>query len=257
LIRLAIRVRPDRAEIALAELLPVLGGGAEERAVDGCVEYATYGLAGELPADDEIRALAPDVVAIGRSPVAEGWERRWHEFLRPVRVGALVIRPPWLDGSASDMVIDPGDWFGAGGHPTTRLCLALLQELPAGGALCDWGAGSGVLAVAAARLGWDPVTAIEVEQGALEAIRGNAARNGVAVEARRGDVTLEPPWAPTVVANLPKPVLLAAAAARARPGGRVIAAGMLAGEADEVVAAFGLRESRRAEEDGWAAVVLT
>ena len=66
-----------------------------------------------------------DVVS---EPVPDGWERRWHEYLRPVRAGALVVRPPWVDGAADDLVIDPGVHFGAGTHPTTRLCLELLQE---------------------------------------------------------------------------------------------------------------------------------
>jgi ribosomal protein L11 methyltransferase len=248
LIRLAIRVRADRAEVALADLLPILGAGAEEREVDGGVEYALYGLEAELPRVDEIRALT-DVVEVRTEPVADGWEQRWHEFLRPVRVGDLVVRPPWIDGDPCDLVIDPGVYFGAGTHATTRLCLRLLLDEEPGGALCDWGAGTGVLAIAAARLGWDPVTAVEVEPRAIEVIRANAERNGVAVEAVAGDA---PVVAPTVVANLPKPVLLGAA----RRVPRLIASGFLAGDADEVVAAFGMRAARRLEEDGWAAVVL-
>jgi ribosomal protein L11 methyltransferase len=248
LIRLAIRVRADRAEQALADLLPILQAGAEEREIDGLVEYAVYGHEAELPRLDDIRALT-DVVEVRTEPVAGGWERRWHEFLRPVRVGDLVVRPPWIDGDPGDLVIDPGVYFGAGTHATTRLCLRLLlAEEPRGG-LCDWGAGTGVLAIAAARLGWDPVTAVEVEPGAIEVIRANAARNGVTVEAVAGDA---PVAAPTVVANLPKPALLGAA----RPVPRLIASGFLAAEADEVVAAFRMREVRRLEEDGWAALVL-
>ena len=245
MIRLGIRVRADRAEAALAQL-PILEAGAEEREVDGDVEYSVY--VEEPPPIEHIRAL-PDVLEVRTEAVADGWETRWHEFLRPVRVRDLVVRPPWIDGAPGDLVIDPGELFGAGTHATTRLCLELLQEVPAGGALCDWGAGTGVLAIAAARLGWDPVTAVEVEPGAIEVIRANAARNGVAVEAVAGAV---PVAAPTIVANLPKPVLLEAA----RPAQRVIAAGMLAHEVEEVVAAFGMRERRRAEADGWAAVVL-
>ena len=257
MIRLAIRVRADRAEVALADLLPILGAGAEEREVDGGVEFSTY--VDEPPPLDEIHALT-DVVDVRTEPVADGWETRWHEFLRPVRVGGLVVRPPWIDGEADDLVIDPGVFFGAGSHATTRLCLRLLLDEEPGGALCDWGAGTGVLAIAAARLGWDPVTAVEVESGALEVIRANAARNGVAVEARAADLRAGPPLAATVVANLPKPVLLEVAAAAAhdssRSRTRLIVAGMLASEADEVAGAFRLPERRRLEEDGWAAVVL-
>ncbi len=251
MIRLAIRVRADRAEMALADLLPVLSAGAEERALDDCVEYALYGLPGELPGGDEIRALAGDaVLEVRTEPVPEGWERRWHAYLRPVRVGSLVVRPPWIDGADDDLVIDPGTYFGAGTHATTRLCLELLQTCEPGGPLCDWGAGTGVLAVAAARLGWSPVTAVELEEGV---IRANAERNGVDVGVVAGDLRDEAPWAPTIVANLPRPLLLQLAPARPA---RFVLSGFLAGEADEIVAAFGLREERRLEADGWAAVVL-
>jgi ribosomal protein L11 methyltransferase len=259
LIRLAIRVRADRAEPALVELLPILGAGAEEREVDGDVEYSIY--VDELPPIEHIRALT-DVLDVRTEPVPDGWQRRWHEFLRPVRVRDLVVRPPWIDGAPDDLVIDPGEFFGAGTHATTQLCLELLLDEEPGGALCDWGAGTGVLAIAAARLGWAPVTAVEVELGAIDVIRANAARNGVAVEARAQDLRIGPPWAPTIVANLPKPVLLdVASAVHGSHDGvpaarRLIVAGMLAGEVDEIVAAFGMREVRRLEADGWAAVVL-
>jgi len=263
LVRLGIRVRADRAETALAQLLPILHAGAEERDIDGAIEYALYGAEGELPRPDEIRALAGDaLVGLRVEPVEAGWDVRWHEHLRPVRAGGMVVRPPWIEGSPDDLVIDPGRFFGAGTHATTRLCLELLQACAPGGALCDWGAGSGVLAVAAARLGWGPVTAIEIEPAAFEVIRANAARNGVEVEARALDLCAGAPWAPTVVANLPKPVLLEIAGRLDRlahdqaPATRIVASGMLAGEADEVAAAFGLYERRRLEADGWAAVVL-
>ena len=234
LLRLGIRVRADRAEVALAQLLPILHGGVEERALDGVVEYALYSAEHELPAVEEVRALAGDaLLEVRAEPVDDGWDVRWHEHLRAVRARDLVVRPPWIDGSRDDLVIDPGTLFGAG---------------------------TGVLAIAAARLGWEPVTAVDLDPAALDVIRANAARNGVEVEAIAGDVRVGAPWAPTVVANLPKPVLLDAA----RPDRgvvdlpeRIIAAGMLAKDAGEVAAAFApLRERRRLEDDGWAALVL-
>ena len=183
LVRLGIRVRADRAEVALAQLLPLFAAGVEERELDGDVEFSLYAPRGELPAVDEIRALAGDaVVDVVSEPVPDGWERRWHEFLRPVRVGSLVVRPPWLDGAADDLVIDPGVFFGAGTHATTQLCLQLLQDEKPGGPLCDWGAGTGVLAIAAARLGWEPVLAVEVQPRAIEQISLNAMANHVAVD---------------------------------------------------------------------------
>ena len=214
----------DRAELALADLLPILGAGAEERELDGVVEYALYAPAGELPRADDIRALAGDAVLdVSIEPVPAGWERRWHEFLRPVRVGELVIRPPWIEGGADDLVIDPGVFFGAGTHATTRLCLALLLDSEPGGPLCDWGAGSGVLAVAAARLGWDPVTAVEVDPGALEFILANALRNDVTVKPKWLNLAATPaPWAPTVTANLTRELLLDVAQVAERPPERLL-----------------------------------
>jgi ribosomal protein L11 methyltransferase len=261
IVRLGIRVRADRAEVALAGLLPILQAGAEERELDGDVEYSLYAPPGELPQLDEIRTLAGDaLVDVVSEPVADGWERRWHEFLRPVRVGSLVVRAPWAEGGPNDLLIDPGVCFGAGTHATTRLCLRLLLDAPQRGGLCDWGAGTGVLAVAAARLGFAPVTAVEIDPGALEVILRNAALNGVAVTAERLDLGRTPaPWAPVVTANLTRELLLTAAAVIERPPERLLATGMLRDEVDAVAAAFarlGLREHRRIEEGEWAAVVL-
>jgi ribosomal protein L11 methyltransferase len=200
--------------------------------------------------------------------VPGGWERRWHEHLRPVDVTAggrrVRVRPPWLpgerDGEALDLVVDPGDSFGAGGHPTTQLCLELMLELEPGGALSDWGAGSGVLALAAARLGWDPVSAVELDAGALRAIRANVAANGVALGVHRVDLrTTAAPWAPTACANLTFDLHLRVAAALERPPERLIASGVLAARADELAAAYaphGLRETARRLRAEWAGLLL-
>src|SRR6185295_17444929 len=107
-----------------------------------------------------------------------------------------------------DVVIDPGQAFGTGAHHTTRLCLELLLELDPDGALADWGCGSGVLAIAAARLGWDPVLACDWEAASVEATRENAVVNGVpGIAVERLDLRRdEGPWAPVVVANLIRPL---------------------------------------------------
>ncbi len=122
-------------------------------------------------------------------------------------VGRLAVRPPWIAGRDDDLVIEPGVSFGAAAHPTTQLCLELLQELPHG-PLADWGCGSGVLAIAAARLGFAPVVAIELDPAAASLARENAARErGGRARCVTGDVTREAPWAPTIVANLTLPLL--------------------------------------------------
>jgi ribosomal protein L11 methyltransferase len=260
LVRLGIRVRAEQAEVTLANLLPLLGAGAEERDLGGSVEYAVYLPEGELPPPEAVRALGGEgVLGTITEPVQEGWERRYLEHLRPVRAGALTIRPPWLEGSLEDIVIDPDTTFGAGTHESTRLSLELLQRLEPAGALCDWGAGSGVLAIAAARLGWRPVTALELDPDAATVIAANARANGADVEVRAPfDLLAEqPPWAPTVLANL-TPVLHREVATRIeRPPERLIAAGFLARYADDVAPLYApLGEADRAVEGEWAAVSL-
>ena len=268
LVRLGIRVRRERAEQALGALLPLLAAGTEETEPEpGVVEYALYAPAAELPRDDEIRALAgDDVVGVVRREVAPGWERRWHEHLRPVEVAAgarrLRIRPPWSpaggDDGALELVIDPGEQFGAGTHPTTQLCLELLAEAEPGGALCDWGAGSGILAVAAARLGFGPVSAVEHAPGAAALIAANAAANGVRVDVTEADLTAgEPPWAPTVTANVPLEVLERVPIGRVPE--RLIVSGVLADRVDGLALALGrhgLAEAERRIHGDWGAVVL-
>jgi ribosomal protein L11 methyltransferase len=166
-----------------------------------------------------------------------------------------------VEGDGIDVVIDPGQAFGTGSHHSTRLCLELLLELEPGGALADWGCGSGVLAIAAARLGWDPVLACDSEPVAVEATRANAAANGVpGISATRCDLRREQgPWAPVVVANLVRPLLLDVAALMTRPPERLIVSGLLRQEAGEVAAAFarhGLREATRRDGGDWSALLL-
>jgi ribosomal protein L11 methyltransferase len=123
------------------------------------------------------------------SDVDEDWIDRWRQFHKPVRVGGLWVGPPWEqpDADAVAVVIDPGRAFGTGGHPTTRLCLELLEAEERGSVL-DVGCGSGVLSIAAAKLGFAPVLAFDFDPQAVEATERNAADNGVAVDVRRADL---------------------------------------------------------------------
>ena len=277
MIRLAVRVARARAEPVLAELLALVPAGLEERDVDDdTVEYALYGAPGELPDVGELRAVAGGaLVDVSTSEVADGSD--WRDWHRPLDVGPLRIRPPWEPArpGALDVVIDPGQAFGTGAHPSTRLTLALLAELPRGGPLADWGCGSGILSVAAARLGFDPVLACDHEREAVAATLAAAAANGVpaatspgdgagagahGIVVARCDLRHSPgPWAPTVVANLVRPLLLEVAALMERPPERLIASGLELDEVDDVVAAFarhGLGLQARRDGDGWSAILL-
>jgi ribosomal protein L11 methyltransferase len=115
--------------------------------------------------------------------VTEGWEDAWRAFHHGVRVGRCWVGPPWEEppAGAVAVVIDPGRAFGTGAHATTRLCLELLQEVEPT-SLLDVGCGSGVLSVAAAKLGFAPVSAIDLDEVALETARANAAANGAVVD---------------------------------------------------------------------------
>jgi ribosomal protein L11 methyltransferase len=282
-IRLAVRVARDRAEIALSELLELQPSGVEEVELDdGSIEYAVYGAPGELPSLPNLRAaVGPALVEISTREVADDWAERWKRFHHPITVSdpdgrpRLRVRPPWSEpdpGVALDVVIDPGQAFGTGAHPSTRLSLSLLVELAhrglARGALCDVGCGSGVLAIAGARLGWTPVVAVDHESESVSATTANAAVNGVHVDVSGLDLRRQaPPRAPTMVANLLRPLLLDLAAALAASPGEeppprtLIASGLLHHEVDEVAGAFGeragLHERRRCSDGEWSALLLS
>jgi ribosomal protein L11 methyltransferase len=247
----------------LAALLELAPGGVEQVDGHGFVEYAVYGAPGELPSFPAGAAEVGGVrVAVRGEPVADDWAERWKRFHQPVLVGDRVfVRPPWVAPrpGAVDLVIDPGQAFGTGAHPTTRLSLELLLELEPEGSFADLGCGSGVLAIAAARLGFAPVAAVDNETAALEAARGNAAANGVNFDRlERLDLrSARPPPARTVAANLMRPLLLHLAELPGERPHALIVSGLLDGEASEVAAAFApLRERRRLSAQGWSAVLL-
>jgi len=239
-----VRVPSEAGEEARARMVDLFPEGFEEREDDGVLELAAY-----TDDEGETRARAAfDTVAT--TPVEPGWEDRWREFHRPVRIGPLWIGPPWEtpDPEALAVVIDPGQAFGTGAHATTRLCLELLLDLePA--SLVDLGCGSGVLAIAAAKLGFDPVTALDADPVAVEAARANAHANEVRITVEQADVLAdELPEGDVVVANIEL-------AAVERLAGRVrapvfVAAGYLA--SDRLTPA-GWRSTARLERDGWAA----
>lgn len=268
MIRLAVRCAPEQAERVLAELLVLAPGGVEEDEGDGYVEYAIYGAPGEVPELGELPAVVDGApIEVSTEEIPDDWTDRWRDFHKPVVIGdRIVVAPSWEEAPGDELtriVVDPGQAFGTGAHPTTRMCLELLIELADGadaGPLADWGTGSGVLAIAAAKLGFGPVIACDHEVAALDAAAENAAANGVDLELERRNLRAEPaPPAPVATANLTAPVLLEVAARLSQPPDRLICSGLLHRETDEVAEAFaehGLAERRRLSNGDWSALLL-
>ncbi len=205
MIRLAVRCAPDQAELVLAELTVLAPNGVEEERGPGYVEFAIYGGEGELPELGEIDAVVgAGQVEVTATEIPDDWADRWRDFHKPVLVGGrLWLRPSWEPphDDAIDLVVDPGQAFGTGAHPTTRLCLQFLLELEeageAHGPLTDLGTGSGVLAIAASKLGWGPVEGYDHEPPALEAAAANASANGVHLALQRANLRETLPQPPT------------------------------------------------------------
>jgi ribosomal protein L11 methyltransferase len=265
-IRLAIRAPVADAELVLAALLELAPSGVEQ--VDGSdtVEFAVYGTPGELPELDPGEAEVGGIrVVVSGEEVPDDWAERWKRFHSPVLVAdRLYVRPPWEEApirpGVIDLEIDPGRAFGTGAHATTRLCLELLADLDGNGSFCDLGCGSGVLAIAAAKLGYGPVEAVDSDRLAVDATNLNARDNGVALDVvRRANLREEgPPHADVVAANLMRPLLLQVAKLIDHRPDALILSGLLDDEADEVAAAFApLQERRRLSDRGWTALLLT
>jgi ribosomal protein L11 methyltransferase len=225
-----------------ARFLELAPEGFEERDVDDAVELTAFG-------DAAARVVAAFPHA-RTGEVAAGWEERWREFHRPVRIGSLWIGPPWspVPPDAVAVVIDPGRAFGTGAHATTRLCLELLLREERA-SLLDVGCGSGVLAIAAAKLGHAPVIAVDADGSAVTATRANARYNGVSVEARLVDAVADAlPAADLAVANI---ALDTVQAISGRLGvARAITSGYRASDPPGL---DGFRHLARLELDGWAA----
>jgi ribosomal protein L11 methyltransferase len=229
--------------------------------------------------DEALLALA--AAAFAASPIEvpdEDWARRSQENLRPVTVGRVTIVPDAESASPPvrvppspgrpdgiTLVIQPSMGFGTGHHATTRLCLRAMQELGVDGRMVlDVGTGSGILAIAAGRLGADAATGIDVDEDAIQAARENLALNPGAQHVRLDvrDLSAGPlPSCDVVIANLTGAALVRAAPRlldAAGPGSLLVLSGILRGERDEVVAAFAAAASIVWEqaEDEWVGVAM-
>lgn len=266
LVEVAVHVGAEQAELAqlaVGEFSP--GGFQHDEYEDGSARFAVY-----VPVGDDARFtawLAAEGIDIegapAVTPVPGDWAERWKEFHQAVVIGGLWVGPPWQVDDAPEgfkrVVIEPAQGFGTGAHPTTRLVLSLLQDQPRASVL-DLGCGSGVLSIAAALLGFGPVTAIDNDPVAVESTRDNLERNGVQglVATRVLDALQEElPRADIVLANVIFEPLVRLAPRMRAP--RLILSGLLRSQADDCAAAYEqagyvLRERR--DRDGWVALVL-
>jgi ribosomal protein L11 methyltransferase len=243
-----VAFRAELAEEARAAMLELFPAGLEEAtAAGGELLLAGYG---DPAGAERAREAFPEAVV---EQVPRGWEHTWRRFHRPVRVGPLWIGPPWEEpepGSVA-VIVDPGFAFGTGAHPTTQLCLELLLELRRSSVL-DVGCGSGVLAIAAAKLGFGPVVAIDHDPLAVAAASANASANETAIEVLELDALVAAlPRSEAAVANV---TLNAVEAVAPRlPARTLIASGYLAADRP---APPGWSSADRRELDGWAADLL-
>jgi ribosomal protein L11 methyltransferase len=214
-----------------------------------------------------LRTAFPSLALVSLTVEDEDWAARSQAELRAVRVGGIRVSPPWdrapEGADVIDVVILPSMGFGTGHHATTRLCLQALQQVPIAGArMIDVGTGSGVLAIAASRLGASTVDGIDDDPDALQAAIDNLTLNPtarVSFEVRDLRHSTHAAY-DIVVANLTGALLVAAAPtiqALAHPGGRLVLSGLLETERDNVLAAYTSSEVvTTAVEDAWACLVL-
>jgi len=250
---------------------------AVEDVLDALLTLAPHGVH-EVPRGDEVELClrGADDELPSRSAVAAAGGR-WHASLREREVpddwctrrladhesvliaGRILVRPHWARAIPGllDVVLADDGAFGAGSHPTTRACLEALCALAPAGAALDLGCGSGVLAIAAALLGWGPVMAVDSHPVAVAATRTNARHSGAAVDVREQDVGAAAHLpAALVMANVPLDAHLAIARALPTPPQRLIASGVLAADADELLELYALPARTSVVVDGgWAMVV--
>ena len=257
---LAVTVAAERVEEVLDVLAIVAPHGVIERHHADGVELIVRGAEADLPAPQSVEQAAGRPVQAREVP--DAWVQRRVLDVEPlVDGGRVAVRPEWAPAVPGmiDIALGEGLAFGLGTHVTTEMCLDVLVREPPGESLADLGCGTGVLAIAAALLGWRTVSALDHEGQAVDEAAANAERNGAAVAARVCDLLRDPaPVAEALVANVPVHVHMAIAP-RLEPPRLLIASGFVAADADAVAGAYsplGLQVADGMQGQGWAALVL-
>ena len=258
-------------EAASAWLVARTGHAVEERADGAVVGFAADRLSAEATMHGVTEAFADRVTVALREIEPVDWSVRWRDGIGVRRVGRLALVPSWLPvpEAAASVIIDPEMAFGSGEHGSTRAALALLERLLRPGEfVLDLGSGSGILAIAAVRLGARGALGIEIDPEAIPVANRNAERNGVSAQVRflEGDAEdLAPLAGPAdlVVSNIlrgPNIQLLPAIRAALRPGGQAIFAGMEAPEASlfrPALVAEGFVPGDEVIDEGWWSIAAT
>lgn len=265
----ALTVRPATADAEFADLVAAVLDDFDVLAIEDVDDGATRAFFGSAErrdaAHDAVARAFPDA-DVRRADVSdEDWAARSQAALKAVTVGAMTVAPPWdvpRGDTRSTIVILPSTGFGTGHHATTRLCLAALQRVePAGKSVIDVGTGSGVLAIAAAKLGASRALGIDNDQDAIDNALENRGLNAADVEFRCAGLEASAADGPfdVVLANLTGAVLVRLSGelkALAGAGGRLILSGLREEEEADVLAAFGRALVSREAEDGWICLVL-
>jgi ribosomal protein L11 methyltransferase len=257
-------VSADQAELATDRLWAEGATAVEEQAGDGTEVALVAGFPTPAAAATVARSVGGELLEVDEA----SWRDVWRRHAQPVRVGSLVVAPAWRDVEVggADLVIsiDPGGCFGSGSHPTTRLMLAELQRRMAPGAtVFDVGTGSGILAVAAARLGAGRVVAVDIDPEAVGVTRRNAETNRVAerIDVSTDEAALVTDTFDVVVANLTAAALAGLAetlAAALAPRGVLLLSGLLPGQWPHISERFdALSVLDVVTLEGWVAVALT
>ena len=276
---LTVRVPSEELTHELTEGLFALGGTAVEEETDLLTTY----IAEPRDSDEFLRRAADHLSEVaGSEPEMiwrwqddEDWARKWKEGLDPRRVGGrMVVTQPWNEVSEENddivIVIDPATAFGTGEHATTRGALAYMESaVRPGDRVLDVGTGSGILAIAAVRLGAGPVVAVESDPDAMDNCRENLERNGVADRIQLECAAVDAEWLAAdgdgfdvIAANVLSGVLIPLLphfAGALRPEGRVILGGILDHEAaamKEAAAGAGLTVAEERLEGEWWTALL-